>query len=117
MDFRYRFVKCGLVPFRHWPRLMLAGAITQYGFGDRYHLLVGQTVQCLADRELGDETGPAAGGLALNDGALDGVEVEVERGAAAGVDVGGDEDVFGEVDHGLSPSVVVADGVIAAWDI
>jgi hypothetical protein len=78
MDFRYKFVKCGLVPFGHGPRFMLTRAIAEYGFGDGYYLFIGQVVQCLADGELGDETRPFAGGLVFHDRALDGVEVEVE---------------------------------------
>jgi len=99
MYFGYELVERLLVAFGHRPRLMLAGAIAEDGLGDSYHLLGGKVVQCLADWEFGDETGPVAGGLVFHYRALDGVEVEVEGRAAAGVDVGGDEDIVGEIQH------------------
>ena len=91
---RDQLIEGALVGVGQWPLGVLAGALAEDGLGDGDYLGDGQILHGGADWDLGIEMGAVAGGLVFYNGALGGVEVEVERGAAAGGVVGEGENMF-----------------------
>ena len=96
-----QLIECALVGVGQWPLLVLAGALAEDGLGDGDYMGGGEGFHGGGDGNLGIKMGAVAGGFVLDDGALDGVEVYIDGRAAASGDVGGDEDIAVEVDHGV----------------